>query len=75
MSAKDEMIDLSLLPVSARREIKDFYEFLLALRWQVRRKTVSQKLPIAFDTPMVKEYLKVTRDEQYLDPFPQIQNS
>jgi hypothetical protein len=66
MSAKDKMIDLSLLPVSARREIKDFYEFLLARRWQVRRKTVSQKLPIAFDTPIkVKEYLKVTRDELY----------
>jgi hypothetical protein len=68
MSAKDETIDLSLLPVSARREVKDFYEFLLARRRQVPRKTSSRKLPIAFDTPIkVKEYLKVSRDELYND--------
>lgn len=66
MSTKDEMIDLSLLPLSARREIKDFYEFLLTRRRQVPRKTISQKLPIAFDNPIkVKRYLKVTRNELY----------
>ena len=66
MSTKNGIIDLSLLPVSDRREIKDFYDFLLIRRRQVRRKTVLQKLPVAFDTPIkVKEYLKVTRDELY----------
>lgn len=66
MSATVEKLDLSPLPAAARREVKDFYEFLLARRGHAKRKPVSRTLPPAFDTPIkVKEYLKVSRDEIY----------
>lgn len=66
MPAIVELLDLSPLPATARREVKDFYEFLLARRGQAKRKLVSRSLPAAFATPIkVKEYLKLSRDEIY----------
>jgi hypothetical protein len=66
MSETNEIINLSPLPVSARREVRDFYEFLLARRVQGKRKKISITLPPAFDTPIkIREYLKVSRGEIY----------
>jgi hypothetical protein len=66
MSETNEIIDLSPLPVSARQEVRDFYEFLLARRGQVKGKKFSSSLPPAFDTPIkVREYLNVSRGEIY----------
>ena len=66
MSTSTNQLDLSPLPASARREIRDFYEFLLSRRIRSQRKAGTRTLPSAFDTPIkVKEYLKVSRDELY----------
>lgn len=66
MSETNEIIDLSPLPVSARRLVRDFYEFLLARRGRVKRKKFSSVLPPAFNAPIkVKEYLNVSRGEIY----------
>lgn len=68
MQTSNEMLDLSPLPAPARREVRDFFEFLLARRRQSRRKAVPRALPAAFDAPIkVKEYVQVTRDEIYDD--------
>ena len=66
MPTSTNMIDLSPLPASARREMRDFYEFLLSRRIRSQRKAVTRTLPPAFDVPIkVKEYLEVSRDELY----------
>ena len=66
MPTSTNLIDLSPLPASARREIRDFYEFLLSRRIRSRQKARTRTLPSAFDAPIkVKEYLKVSRDELY----------
>ena len=66
MPTPHETLDLSPLPVTARREVRDFFEFLLARRQQPRRKTAPRALPAAFDSPIkVKEYVRVSRDEIY----------
>ncbi len=66
MPTSTNMIDLSPLPASARREMRDFYEFLLSRRKRSQRKAVARTLPPAFDAPIkVKEYLMVSRDELY----------
>lgn len=66
MPTTAEKLDLSPLPAMARRELKDFYEFLLARRGHAKRKSTSRILPPSFDTPIkVKEYLKVSRNEIY----------
>ena len=64
MLTSNETLDLSPLPATARREVRDYYEFLLARRRQSGRKATSRNLPAAFDTPIkVKEYVQVSRDE------------
>ena len=66
MQTSNETLDLSPLPATARREVRDFFEFLLSRRRQTRGKTAPRALPAAFDAPIkVKEYVKVTRDEIY----------
>jgi|GEM_PF-2016918 len=66
MATSTDLLDLSVLPPSARREIRDFYEFLLLRQVRFQRKADTRPLPAAFDTPIkVKEYLKVSRNELY----------
>jgi len=66
MPTRAESLDLSSLSVAARREVKDFYEFIIARRGHMKRKPTARTLPAAFETPIkVKEYLKVSRDEIY----------
>ena len=66
MPTSSNLIDLSPLPAAARREIRDFYEFLLSRRIHSQRKAHTRTLPSVFDAPIkVKEYLKVSRDELY----------
>lgn len=66
MPAHNETLDLTPLTSSARREVRDFYEFILTRCRQARKKTTPRILPSAFDTPIkVKEYQKVLRDEIY----------
>jgi hypothetical protein len=66
LSETNEILDLSPLPVSARREVRDFFHFLLSRGGQGKRKKYSGALPPAFDTPIkVREYLKVSRGEIY----------
>lgn len=68
MRTPNETLDLSPLPATARREVRDFFEFLLARRRPSRRKTAPRALPAAFAAPIkVKEYIKVSRDEIYDD--------
>ena len=66
MPSTVKTLDLSPLPATARREIKDFYEFLLARRKHAKKKPVLRTLPATFATPIkVKDYLKLSRDELY----------
>jgi len=66
MRTSNETLDLSPLPAPARREVRDFFEFLLARSRQSRRKAAPRNLPAAFDDPIkVKEYVPVSRNEIY----------
>jgi len=68
MQTPNETVDLSPLPATAHREVRDFFEFLLARRRQSRRKAALRALPVAFNASIkVKEYVRVTRDEIYDD--------
>jgi hypothetical protein len=59
-------LDLSVLPAAKRREIKDFYQFLLSRRTKRSKSSEANTLPVAFESPIqVKEYLKISRDEIY----------
>ena len=60
------LLDLSELPAPKRREMRDFFQFLLASSTAAKKATRPRTLPAAFQTPIqVNEYLKVSRDEIY----------
>lgn len=60
------MLDLSDLPTPQRREARDFVQFLLTRRTDVKKTARTRTLPAAFQTPIqVNKYLKVSRDEIY----------
>ncbi len=60
------MLDLSELPAPKRREVRDFFQFLLASSAAAKKTPRPRTLPAAFQTPIqVNEYLKVSRDEIY----------
>ena len=49
-----------------RREVRDFFQFLLTSSAATKKTTRPRTLPVAFQTPIqVDEYLKVSRDEIY----------
>lgn len=65
-----DKIDLSLLPEVARREVFDYYQFVVQRYGRIHNKTrvAKKKLPAEFYKPIaVKEYLVVTREEIYND--------
>jgi len=60
-----KQLDLEILPDEARKQIIDFYEFLLRKYGYKQRKDKS-KLPEEFYKPIRKEkYLSVKREEIY----------
>jgi hypothetical protein len=60
------LLDLSELTAPKRREVRDFFQFLLAKSPAVKKTVRSRTLPAAFQTPIrVDEYLKVSRNEIY----------
>ncbi len=68
MRTIEDKIDLSLLPENARREVFDFYQFVVQRYGRIRKKSGLAKkiLPAEFYKPIaVKEYVSVTRDEIY----------
>ena len=68
MKTSAQTIDLSNLPDAARREIADFYKFVIQRYGRVQQKKplTKYKLPAEFYKPInVSEYLTVSRDEIY----------
>jgi hypothetical protein len=60
------LLDISDLPASKRREVRDFVRFLLFNNVDLKKTSRVRTLPAAFQTPiLVDEYLKVSRDEIY----------
>ena len=68
MKATAQNLDLSLLPAAARREVADFYQFVM-LRYGRAVKsqaTAKNKLPVEFYKPIsVSQYQAVSRDAIY----------
>ena len=68
MKTSANILDLSTLPNTARREVTDFYQFVMQRYGQAQKKqaAVKKKLPDEFYKPMsVHQYLTVSRDEIY----------
>ena len=60
------LLDLSELPAPKRREVRDFFQFLLASSAASKKTARPRTLPAAFQTPIqVNEFLQVSRDEIY----------
>lgn len=60
------LLDISELPAPQRREIRDFFQFLLSRRTAAKKPAGTRKLPAAFETPIqVNEHLKLSRNEIY----------
>ncbi len=63
-----QTLDLSTLPDAARREVADFYQFVLQRYGRVQKKqaVANNKLPAEFYKPIaVSQYQTVSRDEIY----------
>ncbi len=63
-----QTLDLSTLPDAARREVADFYQFVMHRygRVQKRQTVAKNKLPAEFYKPIaVSQYQTVSRDEIY----------
>ena len=68
MKATAQNLDLSLLPAAARREVADFYQFVMQRygRAAKRQATAKNKLPAEFYKPIsVTQYQTVARDDIY----------
>ena len=68
MKATANTLDLSPLPESARREVADFYQFVMQRYGRVQKKkpVTKNKLPAEFYKPIaVSQYQTVPRDEIY----------
>lgn len=68
MKTSANILDLSTLPDTARREVTDFYQFVMQRYGRVQKKqaAVKKKLPDEFYKPIsVHQYLTVSRDEIY----------
>ncbi len=68
MKSTANILDLSTLPDTARREVADFYKFVVQRYGRVQKKRVhiKKKLPAEFyKTISVPQYLTVSRDEIY----------
>ena len=70
MKAIANTLDLSTLPDTARREVTDFYHFVMQRYGRIQKKqaVTITKLPAEFYKPVtVAQYLTVSRDEIYSD--------
>jgi hypothetical protein len=68
MKTTAQSLDLSNLPDTARREVADFYQFVLQRYGRVQKKQTAKKhkLPAEFYKPIaVTQYHSVSRDEIY----------
>jgi len=68
MKTSANIIDLSTLPDVARREVADFYQFVMHRYGRVHKKqtVTKKKLPAEFYKPIVvPKYESVSRDEIY----------
>ena len=63
MNVKDQL-DLDILPEEAKKEIKDFYEFLLAKYGIKVREKNKEKIKSIIPSP-VKKFCPLTREEIY----------
>lgn len=68
MKATANILDLSTLPDTARREVTDFYHFVMQRygRLQKKQAVTKNKLPAEFYKHVtVSQYLSVSRNEIY----------
>lgn len=68
MKTSANILDLSTLPDTARREVADFYQFVMQRYGRVQKKqtVMKKKLPAEFYKPIVvPQYQAVSRDEVY----------
>lgn len=68
MKATAQTLDLSPLPAAARREVSDFYQFVMLRYGRAAKKqaTAKNKLPAEFYKPVsVSQYQTVARDDIY----------
>ncbi len=68
MKTSANILDLSPLPAAARREVSDFYQFVMQRYGRIQKKGVvtKKKLPAEFYKPLVvPQYQVVSRDEIY----------
>jgi hypothetical protein len=68
MKATAQTLDLSPLPTAARREVADFYQFVMQRYGRTVKKqdTPKNKLPAEFYKPVsISQYQAVTRDDIY----------
>lgn len=68
MKATANILDLSTLPDTARREVTDFYQFVMQRYGRIQKKqtVIKSKLPTEFYKPIaVSQYQAVSRDEIY----------
>ena len=68
MKSTANILDLSTLPDTARREVADFYQFVMQRYGRVQKKQaqIKKKLPAEFYKHIsVPQYLTVSRDEIY----------
>ena len=68
MKSSVQTLDLSTLPDTARREVADFYQFVMQRYGRIQKKQAAEKskLPAEFYKPIaVSQYQTVSRDEIY----------
>jgi hypothetical protein len=68
MKATAQTLDLSPLPAAARREVADFYQFVMLRYGRAAKKqsTAKNKLPAVFYKPVsVSQYQTVARGDIY----------
>jgi hypothetical protein len=69
-SSTNDILDLSSMPRQAKKEILNYYQFLLERYGHKKKRTasISTQLPEGFYHPVkVKRYIPVSRDEIYGD--------
>ena len=70
MKTTANILDLSTLPDTARREVADFYQFVMQRYGRIQKKqaVIKNKLPAEFYKPIaVSQYQAVSRDEIYCE--------
>ncbi len=67
LTREKKQLDLEKLPEEVRKEIIDFYEFLIS-RYSYEKEWDKTKLPEEFYSPLIRnKYFRVKREEIYND--------